>query len=390
MFEPTASQMPRDLRQQCARCCLAFGRGFDRACSGGGCLRLMGPVRCVGISQHEYARPLTSRKKGCRRNKKQTQPLFALGVSLITIVIFLGLKVVLPIVALEGTAMYHVHAVNALFLFANIAFNYIMGVATDAGTPASNMYKRLLEIQPALPARGPDGAYPEELLAKTRVQVGGVPHPCAWRICKRTGMPKPPRTHFDKVSQTLVVGFDHYCPWLWNAVGHCNVRFFVLFLFWLLLGCVYTATMTVGPFLRCLHVPRRQREYFLELLFLLMLTFFIGMAVSMLLGFHLYLVLTAQSQCDLIKTELRRDSYETVFRKHNMPGARDAAMARANLYDRGMRANFELVFGPVRTPWRFVRALLPSRRGAPFPPWPRDLGNGFWDWDDEAEEVRRG
>jgi palmitoyltransferase len=32
---------------------------------------------------------------------------------------------------------------------------------------------------------------------------------------------------------------DHYCPWMNNAVGYNNYRYFVMFLFYMVVGSVY-------------------------------------------------------------------------------------------------------------------------------------------------------
>ena len=41
--------------------------------------------------------------------------------------------------------------------------------------------------------------------------------PFEWGYCASTNQPKPPRSHFDHVSKTLVLNLDHYCPWMFNA-----------------------------------------------------------------------------------------------------------------------------------------------------------------------------
>lgn len=42
-------------------------------------------------------------------------------------------------------------------------------------------------------------------------------------------MLKGPRTRYCRMSRQCVDGFDHFCPWISNAVGHRNHRFFVAF-----------------------------------------------------------------------------------------------------------------------------------------------------------------
>ena len=41
--------------------------------------------------------------------------------------------------------------------------------------------------------------------------------PDEWGFCSKTNQPKPPRSHYDQVSKSLVLCLDHYCPWMFNA-----------------------------------------------------------------------------------------------------------------------------------------------------------------------------
>lgn len=41
--------------------------------------------------------------------------------------------------------------------------------------------------------------------------------PDEWGYCTKSNQPKPPRSHYDHVSKTLVLCLDHYCPWMFNA-----------------------------------------------------------------------------------------------------------------------------------------------------------------------------
>lgn len=38
-----------------------------------------------------------------------------------------------------------------------------------------------------------------------------------WGYCQRTKQPKPPRSHYDHVTKSLVMNLDHYCPWMFNT-----------------------------------------------------------------------------------------------------------------------------------------------------------------------------
>jgi len=48
---------------------------------------------------------------------------------------------------------------------------------------------------------------------------------------------KPPRAHHDSVTGRCVVKFDHFCPWVGNAVGAMNHKFFCLFLLYTAVTC---------------------------------------------------------------------------------------------------------------------------------------------------------
>ena len=61
----------------------------------------------------------------------------------------------------------------------------------------------------------------------------------AYRYCNKCRALKPPRTHHDSISGRCVLVMDHYCPWMGNAVGYGNYRYFVLFLFYMFTGALY-------------------------------------------------------------------------------------------------------------------------------------------------------
>ena len=61
--------------------------------------------------------------------------------------------------------------------------------------------------------------------------------------CRTTGLFRPPRSKFCKFMGANVARFDHFCPWLNNAVGQENYRWFVGFL---LAHCLLLVYGTLG------------------------------------------------------------------------------------------------------------------------------------------------
>lgn len=59
------------------------------------------------------------------------------------------------------------------------------------------------------------------------------------RKCKECDAIKPIRTHHCSVCNKCVFLMDHHCPWINNCVGMENQRYFLLFVFYLMMGTFY-------------------------------------------------------------------------------------------------------------------------------------------------------
>lgn len=59
------------------------------------------------------------------------------------------------------------------------------------------------------------------------------------RRCPKCGENfKPGRAHHDSVTGRCIVKFDHFCPWVGNAVGAMNHKFFILFVGYTMASCL--------------------------------------------------------------------------------------------------------------------------------------------------------
>lgn len=82
----------------------------------------------------------------------------------------------------------------------------------------------------------------------------------------------------------------------------------------------------------------------------------VGAAVGLLLGWHIYLIFTAQTTIEF---------YGNSTRAHR---ARLRGLRYQNPYDLGsISSNWKQVYGPQS----FLIGLLPSNRAPPLPPWPQ-------------------
>lgn len=196
--------------------------------------------------------------------------------------------------------------------------------------------------------------------------------PYEWGFCPNSMQAKPPRSHFDHVTKRLVLNLDHYCPWVFNAVGYLNYRYFVNFLIFVFIGMCYGAMILLEPFLWMQHpdyttlrkreraaghhltkphpmLPRREEKMLISLSFMLCLA--ISFALVLLGGFHIYLTLTAQTTIEFHANWSKRRREGPKFR---------------NPYDQGWRKNWKQVYGDQ--PWYI--AILPSRREPDYLPVP--------------------
>mmetsp|Transcript_19093 Transcript_19093/g.73462 ORF Transcript_19093/g.73462 Transcript_19093/m.73462 type:complete len:338 (-) Transcript_19093:1628-2641(-) len=221
-----------------------------------------------------------------------------------------------------------VHLAISLWLVFNVPFNYLMCIFTPPGAP---------------PKQEGGDREEERLLDED------------W--CYKCKQPKPARAHHCSVCGRCVLRMDHHCPWMANCVGFRNYKYFILFLLYITLGCIYVFAMCAWPAewgglaSKRLDVPFFGRS---AISFVAMLTGTIALACGGMLLWHLYLVYSQQTTIEFYQNQL----YKRRAKKHNL--------IWYNPYDVGLHRNWDSVFGPGSL---WVRWLLPSPR----PP----VGNGL-------------
>lgn len=68
------------------------------------------------------------------------------------------------------------------------------------------------------------------------------------RFCEKCKIIKPDRAHHCSVCSCCVLKMDHHCPWVNNCVNFYNYKYFVLFLGYALVYCLYVAFTSLHDF----------------------------------------------------------------------------------------------------------------------------------------------
>ncbi|KAM6252638.1 palmitoyltransferase ZDHHC15 isoform 1-T1 [Spheniscus humboldti] len=118
----------------------------------------------------------------------------------------------------------------------------------------------------------------------TRTGNGGV------RFCDRCQLIKPDRCHHCSVCAICVLKMDHHCPWVNNCIGFSNYKFFLLFLAYSLLYCLYIAATVFKYFIKYWTGELTNGRSKFHVLFLLFVAVMFFVSLMFLFGYHCWLV----------------------------------------------------------------------------------------------------
>uniref|UniRef100_A0A8C9U7G3 Palmitoyltransferase n=1 Tax=Scleropages formosus TaxID=113540 RepID=A0A8C9U7G3_SCLFO len=149
----------------------------------------------------------------------------------------------------------------------------------------------------------------KELPVYTRTASGAI------RFCDRCHLVKPDRCHHCSVCNKCILKMDHHCPWVNNCVGFSNYKFFLLFLAYSLLYCLFITATDMPYFIRFWTVsvsltrrkcenmqnslPDTQAKFHIMFLFFAAAMFFISL--SSLFSYHCWLVCKNRSTLEAFR-----------------------------------------------------------------------------------------
>ncbi|KAG9142586.1 hypothetical protein Leryth_011675 [Lithospermum erythrorhizon] len=112
------------------------------------------------------------------------------------------------------------------------------------------------------------------------------------RYCQKCSHYKPPRAHHCRICNRCVLRMDHHCIWLNNCVGHANYKFFLIFVMYAVIACIYSLVLLIGNL--TVESPEDNRDegsfrtvYVISGIFLVPLS----MSLGIFMMWHFYLLL---------------------------------------------------------------------------------------------------
>ncbi|XP_036105569.1 palmitoyltransferase ZDHHC2 isoform X2 [Molossus molossus] len=153
------------------------------------------------------------------------------------------------------------------------------------------------------------------------------------RYCDRCQLVKPDRCHHCSVCDKCILKMDHHCPWVNNCVGFSNYKFFLLFLAYSLLYCLFIAATDLQYFIKFWTngLPDTQAKFHIMFLFFAAAMF--SVSLSSLFGYHCWLVSKNKSTLEAFRSPVFRHGTDK------------------NGFSLGFSKNMRQVFGDEKKYW---------------------------------------
>lgn len=187
--------------------------------------------------------------------------LFFTVAGLVIIIIRYHIAVFLPLDLNHESPFYSYegifHIVFSSWLWLNVLGNYCRTISTHPGVDTSYRSRRVKFEEEKLTLYGlsieipPDIAVcvkelQERLSPALSSDAANDTNVSAWRPC---------RTHFCSICQCAIAYWDHHCPFTGGCIGLRNYSYFILCLFYGMLGSIYALVITGPHFYHCTLLP---------------------------------------------------------------------------------------------------------------------------------------
>ncbi|XP_049885690.1 palmitoyltransferase ZDHHC20-B-like isoform X1 [Pectinophora gossypiella] len=144
--------------------------------------------------------------------------------------------------------------------------------------------------------------FAHDLPIVTRTMSGSV------RYCNRCVLIKPDRAHHCSICARCVLKMDHHCPWVNNCVCYFNYKFFMLFLGYALLYCLFIMATCLPYFIKFwkgeFGTAAATGRYHIVFAFFVSLMF--AISLGSLFGYHCYLVANNRTTLEAFRAPMFR------------------------------------------------------------------------------------
>ncbi|KAF2973724.1 hypothetical protein EK904_004566, partial [Melospiza melodia maxima] len=166
----------------------------------------------------------------------------------------------------------------------------------------------------------------------------------AIRYCDRCQLIKPDRCHHCSACDVCVLKMDHHCPWVNNCVGFSNYKFFLLFLMYSLLYCLFVAATVLQYFIKFWtnELPDTHAKFHVLFLFFVAAMFFIS--ILSLFSYHCWLV--GKNRSTIVVKRIVCFYFTETFRAPTFRNGPDK-----NGFSLGCSKNLREVFGDEKKYW---------------------------------------
>ncbi|XP_021938686.1 palmitoyltransferase ZDHHC2-like isoform X7 [Zootermopsis nevadensis] len=232
-------------------------------------------------------------------------------------------------------------------LFAVFMWAYWQTIFTEIGRVPSKFKMPRAELERLEQAESEEAQrqilerFAQDLPITNRTVTGAI------RYCEKCQHVKPDRAHHCSVCGECVLKMDHHCPWVNNCVAFTNYKFFILFLGYALLYCLFIAFTTLSYFISFWKGDLQGIGRF-HILFLFFIAVMFAVSLVSLFCYHCYLVLRNRSTLEAFRAPI----FRTVADKDG--------------FSLGKYNNFQEVFGDNKKTW-FLPIFTSLGDGVTFP-----------------------
>ncbi|CAH8519138.1 unnamed protein product [Dicrocoelium dendriticum] len=227
--------------------------------------------------------------------------------------------------ALRIVFLVFYHIIIAIFLWC-----YAKAILEPPVSPPAEFFLRTEDWDSLRGVIGTDvdkKAFLENVIETRNLPVRMVGRDGSINLCLKCGLIKPDRAHHCSTCGKCVLQLDHHCPWTNNCVGFHNHKYFIIFLGWGSIYCIYIAVTSAPYFAEFWTATILSVDRFM-VMFLFIVAVMFGLCQLALGGYHCYLV----------------GRNQTTLETYSVPRFRDGSQD-PRAFDLGRKSNFQEVFG---------------------------------------------